>query len=110
MFTQEQLLKIHQALHNWDGKTPKVLVDSQALDKQKAKYELVVTPRSHCRMVEINGYKFIEQNISPQKLTRAAEAARKGARITWVIPPTSVRNKKWGKIVNDSIEVPPPGV
>jgi hypothetical protein len=111
MFTNDQLLRIHKALHNWSGTTRKVLTDSTAASHEKITYPLILTPRSHCRMVEINGYKFIEQNKNPKKLTESAEQARRGAKITWVIPPTtSTQYQKWGKIVNDSIEVLPPGV
>ncbi len=100
MLTQEQLLQIHNAIHQWNG------IDIKYLEKKdtKQKYQLVLTPKSKCRAVIIDNYKFIEQNKNSNLET--AIKAREGSEITWIIP-LNTKGHPWGKIVDGVIEVYP---
>lgn len=109
MLTEDRILKIHTALHEWDGVKKLALVDVNT----KQKYFLQITPKSRCRTVCIYNYRFIEQNKKGNTID--ADNALKGAQITWIIPlnksdKNSSKAIKWGKIVNGTIIVAPPEV
>ncbi|KAL9648225.1 hypothetical protein ABK040_009229 [Willaertia magna] len=87
-FTEEQLLYIHEAIHN-------LSISSIVLnDKQ---YDIVADTGA-CRFLRIGNVTFIEQN--KDKKTRYAKMALEGKKITWI-----TREGQWGLIIDDEIKI-----
>lgn len=70
-----------------------------------SKKEIIESSKSYistngCRAVNIEGYIFMEQNKN--KNSTWANRAKAGDKITWIIPSNA---EKWGRIINDKIEI-----
>lgn len=82
------ILCIHKALHSNEAS---VTVDG-------IEYNITKNDKK-CRMVTVQGINFVVQNLKTG--TRFAKMAKNGDRITWM-----ANGKRWGRIVNDKIEIP----
>lgn len=90
--TSTQVQNIHEAIH---GTAVAVWINSQ-------RYPVELSPRSHCRFIQVGELKFIEQN--PESPSTYAALAKEGRAITWAIHKT--RRGPWGRIVDGVIEHP----
>src|SRR5689334_15753069 len=95
----EQVKLIDQAIH----------YNGQAVWLDGHRYPVEISPLSKCRYIQINKYKFIEQNkaTNTEYARRAIGDPDKGVpgqKITWVIHKT-IRGP-WGRIVDGVIEHP----
>jgi hypothetical protein len=75
---------IHLAIH-------KLTVNSFDLDGRDF---IITISNNGCRMVTVEGHTIVEQNI--HKTSSYAARARRGERITWVIPPD--KNQRWIRV------------
>lgn len=96
VLNKDNLFTIHFALHN--DACDSVIVQTKDGSKQQLD---IVENKAGCRLVNINGVSIMVQNLN--KNSAYAKLAKKGHKLSWVIPSGS-RFQKWGLIHNDTIE------
>lgn len=85
-FTEEQLLKIHSAIHS----------NCRSVELNGSTYHLLDSRYSDTRYMHIGLWKFIQQN--PEKKSYYGFKAKAGSQITWIVYPN--KNRSWGLIEN----------